>query len=140
MENSISKFQFDRPILTKINFELSKDYDSSQNTSALMQIGIQANTTRSNDAPEAVVAIIVTIGDKSPNSPFWIEAVESAKFHWDESLDSKTIDLLLGQNAPALLISYIRPTITLITAASPFNAFTLPFIDLSKPIQSSQGK
>lgn len=136
MESSISKFQFQKPVLTKLSFEVNQDFDRSQNNQALMQIGIQANTTRSNDAPEAVVQITVTVGEKSEKCPFWIEAVESSTFHWDKSLDSNTIDVLLNQNAPALLISYIRPTLALITSASPFNSFDLPYIDVTKPLQS----
>ena len=39
---------------------------------------------------------------------------------------------LLTQNAPALLLSYMRPLVASATAASPYPAYHLPFIDFTK--------
>lgn len=42
------------------------------------------------------------------------------------------IEKLLNQNAPSLLLGYLRPIISQITAASPYNAYNLPFIDFQR--------
>ncbi|MEI3592754.1 MAG: hypothetical protein V8Q05_07985 [Lachnospiraceae bacterium] len=44
-----------------------------------------------------------------------------------DSLNMGMIEKLLNQNAPSLLLGYLRPIISQITAASPYNAYNLPF-------------
>ena len=55
-----------------------------------------------------------------------------AEFRWPDSLNMGMIEKLLNQNAPSLLLGYLRPIISQITAASPYNAYNLPFIDFSE--------
>ena len=58
---------------------------------------------------EAFVVLSVTIGEKTDNSPFYIYAEQGAGFRWEKgTYDEVGIDNLLTQNAPALLISYLR--------------------------------
>ena len=42
------------------------------------------------------------------------------------------INKLLNQNAPSLLLSYLRPVIAQVTMASPYGAYNIPFIDFTK--------
>ena len=41
------------------------------------------------------------------------------------------VDQLLRQNAPALLLSYLRPTVAQITSSSEFETFDIPFVNFS---------
>ena len=41
------------------------------------------------------------------------------------------VDKLLNQNAPSLLLSYIRPIVVQITAASPFPTYNIPFMNFT---------
>ncbi len=80
----------------------------------------------------------MTIGHEGNDVPFMITIAEQARFMWesnDEFIDEneeECIDRLLRQNAPALLIGYIRPIIASITSSSPFPTYNLPFIDLTE--------
>ena len=47
---------------------------------------------------------------------------------WNESEDSLS-NIYLNQNAPAVLLGYLRPIVAMITAASPFSAYNLPLIN-----------
>lgn len=51
-------------------------------------------------------------------------------FRWDNEVENE--DLLLKQNAPALLFSYIRPIIATITASSKYPAYDLPFVNFTE--------
>ena len=61
-----------------------------------------------------------------------MEAEFTANFRWSEALDEQRRDSLLKQNAPALLVSYARPIIAMITNASRFPAFNIPFINFTE--------
>ena len=58
--------------------------------------------------------------------------LKKAEFRWPDSLNVEMVEKLLNQNAPSLLLGYLRPIISQITAASPYNAYNLPFIDFSE--------
>ncbi len=44
------------------------------------------------------------------------------------------VDKLLNQNAPSLLLSYVRPVISQLTGASPFEAFNIPFMNFTNRV------
>lgn len=82
------------------------------------------------NAEEALVVLCVTIGEKTEEVPFYVYAEESANFRWKrEAYDEDAIGRLLKQNAPALLLSYLRPIIANITVASPYSAYDIPFMN-----------
>lgn len=71
--------------------------------------------------------MFLSIGEISEKNPFFINISEAAGFKWED--DTEDVDKLLSQNAPALLLSYMRPTISMITAASKYPAYNLPYIN-----------
>ena len=71
------------------------------------------------------------IGEKGGNSPFYILAVERADFRWEKELDDARVKSLLDQNAPSLLLSYLRPIIVQITEASAYNVCNIPFVNFA---------
>ena len=73
------------------------------------------------------------MGSKDDTTPFYIEAEETADFRWEEgAFEDAQVQRLLEQNGTALLISYLRPIIATITAASPYPSYNLPYLDLTK--------
>ena len=115
MDNT-SRFQFQRPVLVSFSFGINDEYISSDNHTAMMQIGLAVNINKSDNSPDADVEIIIKIGEKSSKVPFWLEAKEGGNFKWEESLDDETVEKLLNQNAPALLLSYLRPLISAVNS------------------------
>ena len=55
----------------------------------------------------------------------------ASDFKW-EDLDEKTVDSMLNLNAPALLLSYMRPIVANITNSSKFPTYNLPFINFKE--------
>ena len=54
-----------------------------------------------------------------------------AKIKWNSELEDSKVNSFLNQNAPALLLSYARPIISMITNASRFPAYNIPFINFA---------
>lgn len=64
------------------------------------------------------------------DTAFALEIEMQSKFKWNKSFNANQIDNLLNQNAPALLLSYMRPLVSETTGYG-FNSVMLPFIDFS---------
>ena len=64
--------------------------------------------------------------------PFELEIKVASDFKWDDSLSDEKVEYMLNTNAPALLLSYMRPIVANITNASKIPAYNLPFINFVK--------
>lgn len=130
-----SKFQFSNPKLTRLHFVVHDDFVKTESLDMAIHISVNCQKKPKADLSSdnsAYVTVTVSIGTEDNSTPFYIEADESANFRWeDNSFTEEQIDELLRQNAVALLISYLRPIIASITAASPFPVYNLPFINLT---------
>lgn len=130
-----SAFQFTNPVLKRLEFSVNKDFVASQTLDMQIRVVPRITVANSyNDLPTntAYVSVTVVVGMQDSSTPFYVEAEEEAHFRWDnDTIDECQVQLLLKQNAVALLLSYIRPIIVGVTAASPFPAYNLPFINLS---------
>lgn len=124
-----SNFQFKDPVLTKLDYNINvglskKEYTQFEGITTKVKVD---DTTK--DDFKAKVALNLKMGTDS--TPFTLEMEMQSDFIWNNSFKNTEIDLLLKQNAPALLLSYMRPIISEITGYG-FNSFMLPFIDFSK--------
>ena len=127
-----SAFQFSNPSLTKMEFCINEDFENGRNKEVKMAVNMGIQIDRSKVDNSAKVSLTLEIGKKGASDPFYVCATEMAEFRWPDSLNMGMIEKLLNQNAPSLLLGYLRPIISQITAASPYNAYNLPFIDFSE--------
>ena len=131
-----SAFQFTNPRLERLEFAIHPGFQKADNVNLDIQVSVQREMfTNDNGTPsnQASVKVTLTIGSRDDTTPFYIEADEAANFRWEEAaFDNDKIEQLLEQNGVALLISYLRPIISSITAASPYPAYNLPYLDLTK--------
>ena len=136
---AISSLQFTRPILKKCTFELNDHFDKTGD-----KISISSKVSI-NEADHDIqsrtcdVGVRLVVGENNEKAPFYIEVIMVSKFRWEKELDCK-IDSMLKINAPALLISYIRPIITNLTANSRYPAYYLPFINFSDNQEEKNSK
>ena len=126
-----STFQFASPELAYFEFVPNKDFNAPNGKEVNLQIKMGVAVKKSNLSPEATVDLTVKIGEKGGNSPFYILAVERADFRWEKELDDARVKSLLDQNAPSLLLSYLRPIIVQITEASAYNVCNIPFVNFA---------
>lgn len=130
-----SKFQFTNPILKRLQFVIHSDFVRTEKLDMSIKLKSGVNYIDDSDASSsstALVSVTVCVGTQDNSTPFYIEAEEEAKFKWDTgSIDKEQAQILLNQNAVALLISYLRPIISNVTSASPYPAYNLPYINLT---------
>ena len=124
-----SKFQFTDPELEKLEFDINEEYDVDKFDGIMMNSHTQVKLGDSN---EAYVALTLRIGSDEENQPFTILVKMSAKFSWEGDLEEKVVKSLLKSNAPAALLSYIRPIVSMMTMSSKYPALNIPFIDFTK--------
>lgn len=127
-----SAFQFTDPSLSNLEFVINEEFDSRENEKVKIQTSISVEVKRNKKENKAIVSLMVEIGNKSKNMPFWIKAIEQANFKWSENIDEANCECLLNQNAPSLLLSYLRPIIAQITLASQYGAYHIPFINFTR--------
>jgi len=125
-----SKFQFKNPTLNNLSFCINEDFQEEK-YNGLGDIISNLEIKKLNDQNKALVILSLKIGDKSDKKPFCIEICMQSEFIW-ENLDDEKVNSLLRLNAPALLVSYMRPYISTVTNGSKYPIFNLPFIDFSK--------
>lgn len=125
-----SKFQFKNPTLNNLSFCINEDF-KEEKYNGLGDIISNLEIKKLNDQNKALVILSLKIGDKSDEKPFCIEICMQSEFIW-ENLDDEKVNSLLRLNAPALLVSYMRPYISTVTNGSKYPIFNLPFIDFSK--------
>lgn len=124
-----SKFQFTDPELEKLEFDINAEYDADKFDGILMESHTQV---KRDDSNEAYVALTLRIGSNEENQPFIILVKMSANFSWEENLEEKLVKSLLKSNAPAALLSYIRPIVSMMTVSSKYPALNIPFIDFTQ--------
>lgn len=126
-----SGFQFERPLLIGLTYDLNNEFELNSDKPIDLKLNFTVEVNCDEEADkEAEVALILEIGSKDKDSPYYIMAKEVSLFTWDNDSDEYS-EVLLHQNAPALLLSYLRPMIVNITAASPYPAYNIPFLDFT---------
>lgn len=127
MKNSV--LQFKNPQLTKLIFEINPNYVVN-NQQINIKKEFKTNVIHLQEN-EDIVEFTIIIGTNDNTSPFYIKATESAIFKFNGS-DEIAKNNLLKCNAPAVLLGYLRPIISTITALSPYSAYNLPLIDFTE--------
>lgn len=126
-----SNFQFTDPSLTSLEFKENEEFVIEKDKEIEIGTSINVSNNRISET-EAIVGIIVKIGNEENSSPFCMKTEFTAKFRWAENLSEEKVGVLLGQNAPALLLSYARPIISMVTNSSHFPAYNIPFINFTE--------
>lgn len=129
----VSSFQFSNPSLINLSFSINEDFSMKDNEGTNIDVKTEISIKDGLEKNSSMVILKLEIGARESSSPFHIQAEEAAIFNWNaDTIDEFQRDKLLKQNAPALLLSYLRPTIAMITSASPFVAYNVPFMNFSE--------
>ena len=126
-----SLFQFTNPILTDLEIHLNEGFNGENNEKVGIRTNMSVHILKKENMKEATVSLTVEIGERVDNVPFYIKTKEKADFKWDESLDDDMIERLLNQNAPSLLLSYLRPIVAQVTNASKYGVYNIPFVNFT---------
>ena len=139
--SAISPFQFTAPLLTESHFIVHREKRDKD----VVNIHLHRNIVKSEENPtQALVEVKVQLNkneDKElEDACFVAEVTMQSAFTWPENLAEQQVNNLLEINAPALLISYIRPIIVQLTSASPIPVYNLPFLNLNELLAEPETK
>lgn len=128
-----SAFEFTNPSLVKLEFSINDEIPSEKNEFQVVT-QMNVNIQPSEEKNHASVSLEVEIGggEKQNEAPYHIKAIECANFRWGEIVDKDMVKVLLNQNAPSLLLSYLRPIISQVTGTSKYGRFDIPFYNFTQ--------
>ena len=125
-----SDFQFINPFLEELHFKENETFEESEsNLEIENSFGVQIK--RDKAGKKAKVELTLEINIDKKQSPFELRIRLSSYFIW-ENMDKQQVESMLKCNAPALLLSYMRPIVSSITGFSQFPAYNLPFINFNE--------
>ena len=130
MDLKKSGFQFTDPRIQDFSFHVNEKFD--ENKFEGFQVGSEVSNAVIVENKQAFVQLKLTIGELGETTPFVCTVAIVAKFEVEDIVAPDFFEELLSVNAPALLLSYARPIIALITAQGGFPSFHLPFMNFTE--------
>lgn len=125
MKESI--FKFSDPKIIYFNIEHNVDFDKEMYEGFSISSNIETAIIKENQ--EAVISLILEIGEKNHKYPFYLRMKISANFKTQRPTEN--FESLMNVNAPALLLSYSRPIVSLMSSQAGFPALNLPFMNFT---------
>ncbi|WP_119318639.1 protein-export chaperone SecB [Companilactobacillus formosensis] len=132
--NMTSKYlQFDNPTVLKFDFQVNDDFDfendfDSADIGTLVEMPSEEEIDWNDDIP---VYLTIFINQENDNVPYTITARIMTLFQVSELLPHSDALQLLQTDGASILLSYLRPMVSMMTSASGFPAMTLPILDFS---------
>ena len=127
-----SNFQFSRPFLRELSFKENEAFKQNNDSrNIVLRNFLSLNIKK--DANESFALVELALEVKAVNEeegPFHIKARIAAVFKWDPNMNQQ-IDKMLKINAPALLLSYLRPIVSQSTSYTMFPSYDIPFINFT---------
>ena len=129
-----SNFQLvGKPQITKIKLDVNKDYIFEKEVTLEIDNNILVQKSADEQEKESIVVLKVGVFTSKELSvvPFKLDIEIQGCFACDDVLDKDTVRLeaMLRQNAPAVLFSYLRPIVTLMTVEANMPPLVLPLMN-----------
>jgi len=132
-----SKFQLiSKPRIIKSQFELSKGFDFDADGEVTLEIENNISIISTEKDTEAIVVLTLDVFKNRDIAkvPFQMQMIIEGHFRWNEEVHSNKSQLegMLKENAPAILYSYLRPIITLMTVEGNLPPLVIPLMNFRK--------
>ncbi len=123
-----SNFQFARPIITNMSFKVNNEYKADYETKYAFNIEKKIDKISDN---QAIVEVRWFTEEKngSINPKYDISLTMVSSFRWTNETKKEDVDKLLEYNAVSLLLSYMRPIVSVITSNS-VEPLDIPYVNL----------
>lgn len=130
--SSYSPFKFTPPLLIESHFTMKRPKREED----VVNIHLCRNVVKKDEENSAIVELKVQLnkeGDQEKEDACFVaEVTLQSIFTWPDDMDKTFVNSLLTVNAASLLISYARPIIVQLTAASPIPAYNIPFLNMNE--------
>ena len=126
-----SNFQLTEQRIISFDYKTNKNFKFSGSLD--LEYNINVNSTIVEDGI-GVVTLDITVfkGKNFEEVPFIINISIEGVFNWIIDIKEEELKILLDENAPAILLSYIRPFISQITLFSGNPPLILPLINFTE--------
>ncbi len=124
-----SNFQFLNPYLEEMFFAGNDNFDMNEDIEMENSFNVQVKKDKENR--RAKVELVLETNVNVEDAPFRMRVKVASDFKWD-NLDDESVEAMLKCNAPALLLSYMRPIVANITNVSKFPVYNLPFVNFQE--------
>ncbi len=125
-----------KPRISKFEIQLNREYKFDGEIKLDLSNNIQISKGIDEHSHQALVTLNLGVFETCSltESPFQIHAEIEGHFKWEEALekDQKLLDVMLKQNAPAILYSYIRPIITMMTVEANLPPLVIPLMNFQE--------
>ena len=127
-----SPFQFTNPILRALRMQRNEGFSVPPAGNLPVETHFSSHVERIPDPTSAIVSLTFRMGRTDNLFPFILEAEMAAQFRWAPETPNPTLDIWLSQNAPALLLSYLRPIVANTISATGFPPYNIPFMNFTE--------
>lgn len=130
--NTPNKYlQFEDPTILKFDFQVNDDFDfddkvEDTDISTLVEMPSELEIDFDDDIP---VYLTLFINYESDNVPYKITTKILSLFKVSDELSADDALQTLQTDGATILLSYLRPIVSLMTSSSGFPAMTLPMLD-----------
>lgn len=128
-----SSFQLiNKPRVTKSVFTINKEFDFNSEVSLEISNEIKIIESSPEEMSSLVILNLKIFQGEDPKEvPFNLEMEIEGTFGWGKEQGEKTMQLevLLKENAPAILYSYLRPIITNISIEANLPPLVIPLMN-----------
>lgn len=125
----LSNFRLEEQRITEVVFKIKKEnilYEGSYDFHT--KIDILKNKDIMNKAK--VILMLEVFRENEFDKPFYLKNIIEGVFSWENNIfTEEQISLLLKENAPAVLLSYIRTNTSLITISAGLKPLVIPLIN-----------
>ena len=129
----LSNFQLiEKPSITKNIFIINKDFNFNDEISLEIDSDIKIIRASENEMSSLVILTLKFFENSNfKDVPFTLEMDIEAMFGWDEKLEKEPtqLEVLLKENAPAILYSYLRPIITATSVDANLPPLVIPLMN-----------
>ena len=130
-----SSFQLvGKPKLNRIEYQTNRNFNFVKELQLELNNDITIARNSEAGSHEAIVVLKagIFIGKQLEEVPFQFNMEIEGLFTWTEELGEKEelLETMLSQNAPAILYSYLRPLITLITVEADMPPLVIPLMNV----------
>lgn len=132
--NTINKYlQFDDPTITSFTINVNEEFDLDDNFEELdiktiVEMPPELEINFNEPVP---VYLNIFINPDDEKAPYEIDARITSMFTVSNDISETETLQILQTDVATILLSYLRPMVSMMTATSGFPAMTLPMLDFS---------
>lgn len=126
-----SKFQLINQRLLSVEYKINEDYKKEQ-TELKINSSVQIKRDDEKKVAEVILTVFIFPDEDLTNVPFIMTVSNKGLFKWSDDFEESIVDELLTNNSPAILMSYMRSTVSQLTSFSSFAPLILPLFDFTK--------